>query len=140
MWHSGVGRSKLGDSHYSILGTLEDSSVGCTLFSDKFHESRCANWMSSLYTTNRHSIRYCVKREVHVLLEKSVKLLADKERLRLRFFNNLFPDHLLLAISALSLVLWSIKVVELGEIGAWLILTVRWCEVILGWYSSITVR
>ena len=73
-------------------------------------------------------------------MEESIELWADEVRLGRKICSYIGPDHLLFAVSTLSLVLWSIKVFKLGEIGTSCVLAMRWGEVAVGWDTSVACR
>lgn len=116
--HLGGGESELRDSHNSVLGTLENSSVGSIRSGDEFHESGGTNGMGSLNSTSWHGVRNSIKRQVHVLVEEALEFVTDKESFGSSILNDALPDHLLLTVGRLSLVLGGIEIVEMIEVGA----------------------
>jgi len=71
--------------------------------------------MSLLYSARRHSIRDCVEGQVHVLLEETCELVADKESLWGKVSVDTLPHDLLFAVGAEKLILRVIKELELLE-------------------------
>ena len=110
--------SEFTDSHDTVLGALEHTSVGSVRLGNEFNQSGCADGMGTLYATSRHSVGDCVERQVHVLLEEALEFFSNEELLRSSVFDHISPDHLLLAVGALSLVLSSIEVHDIAKIGA----------------------
>jgi len=107
------GLGELRDSHDSMLEALEAAGVWGVRMRDELHLRDGASRVSSLYPFEGHGVCDDVKGVVHVLLEKGLKFVSDEESLRSCIIDDVFPDCLLLAVSAQGLVRRSVEVLLL---------------------------
>ena len=101
-----------------MLASLEDTGVRGIVSGDVLHQGASTNGMGLLDSAGWHSIRDSIKRQIHVLVEETLEFVTDKESLGGAVLSDTLPDHLLLAVGGLGLVLWSIKVIEMFQVGA----------------------
>ena len=106
---------ELRDSHDGMLAASEDTSVGSVVSGDELNQCADASWVGFLDSAHWHLIRDRVERQVHILIEESLELIANKESLRRVITVDALPDEFLFADGWKSLIVGRIKQIVLFD-------------------------
>ena len=112
------GRGELRDADETVLAALEDTSVWRVVGWDKLSLGDATSGHNSLDAAKWHGVRDGVVDLVHVRCEDSIEFLTDEESLWGLLVDDLFPDDLLLAVSAELLILRGIEMVVVIRVRA----------------------
>ena len=87
------------DSHDTVLSTSKDSGVRAVRVGNQLDLGHDTNMMSTLYSSNWHSIGDDVVGESHILVDDFLESKSGEEDLASLVQERVLPDDLLLALS-----------------------------------------
>ena len=106
---------ELRDSHDAMLAASEDTSVGSVVSRDELNQCAGASWMGFLDSALGHRVRDRVERHVHILVEETLELVANKESLRRMVTVDALPDEVLFADGWKCLIVGRIELIVLFD-------------------------